>query len=267
MKTKIQYAINGLILKQSLRIATVLLLIVLLAFVVPDERKVRVWMIGDSTMCYYEPSRAPLMGWGMPFAGFFDSSVIIENRARGGRSTRTFISENRWNPIVDSAKAGDYVLIQFGHNDEAKEERYKDRYTSPEDYRKNLEKFITEARLKKANPILITPVTRMRFDKEGKIQETHKEYSAIVLEVAAAKQVLVIDLDKLSRELLQQLGPEASKLLFMQLESGEHPNYPDGSKDNTHFNELGARKMAQIVLAEMKRMHIQLIDHIVKKKS
>src|SRR6476646_11702879 len=126
-----------------------------LAFITPPERKVKVYLIGDSTMCTYEPSRAPLTGWGMPFVNFFDSTVEIINRARGGRSTRTFISENRWQPIADSLLEGDYVLIQFGHNDEAKEEKYKDRYTSPADYRTNLLRFIAETRRKKANPVLI----------------------------------------------------------------------------------------------------------------
>ena len=134
-------------------------------------------MIGDSTMANYETNRAPLAGWGMPFVYFFDSTVTVDNRARGGRSTRTFISEGRWQPIADSMQEGDYVLMQFGHNDEAKEERYKDRYTPVPDYRSNLIKFITETRHKKANPVIITPVTRMRFDKEGIQQETHKEYT------------------------------------------------------------------------------------------
>ncbi|MBD0279643.1 MAG: rhamnogalacturonan acetylesterase, partial [Flavisolibacter sp.] len=154
------------------------LLLLLLSSALPPKKKIKVWLIGDSTMCTYEPARAPLTGWGMPFVYFFDSTVIIDNRARGGRSTRTFISENRWQPIADSLQEGDYVFIQFGHNDEAKEEKYKDRYTPVPDYKTNLIKFITETRAKKATPVLITPVTRMRFDQEGKIMETHAEYTA-----------------------------------------------------------------------------------------
>lgn len=123
--------------------------LLLLAFMPPKE-KIKVYLIGDSTICEYPLSRAPLTGWGMPFKTFFDSTVIVDNRARGGRSTRTFISENRWQPIADSLKAGDYVLIQFGHNDEAKEARYKDRYTPVPDYKTNLIRFITESRAKKA---------------------------------------------------------------------------------------------------------------------
>jgi len=235
----------------------------LMAFVLPPKKKIKVYLVGDSTMCTYEASRAPLTGWGMPFVNFFDSSVVIDNRARGGRSTRTFISENRWQPIADSLQEGDYVLIQFGHNDEAKEEKYKDRYTPVPDYKNNLIKFITETRAKKANPVLITPVTRMRFDKDGKVEETHAAYSAAVWEVGRQYNTPVIDLDAKSRELLQQFGPANSKLLFMQLDSLEHPNYPAGQKDNTHFTEFGARRMAELVLAEIRNLKLELADRIV----
>lgn len=233
------------------------------AFSFPPKKKIKIWMIGDSTMCLYESNRAPLTGWGMPFANFFDSTVTIENKARGGRSTRTFISENRWQPVADSLSEGDYVLIQFGHNDEAKEEKYKDRYTPVPDYKTNLIKFITESREKKSIPVLITPVTRMRFDAAGKIQETHVEYSAAVWEVGKAYDVPVIDLDTKSRNLLQKFGPEYSKMFFMQLDSLEHPNYPDGQKDNTHFNEFGARRMAELVLAEIRNLKLELAERIV----
>lgn len=213
-------------------------------------------------MCTYEPNRAPLTGWGMPFVYFFDSTVTIENRARGGRSTRTFINENRWQPIADSLKEGDYVLMQFGHNDEAKQPQYADRYTTPEDYKKNLIKFINETRSKKAIPVLITPVTRMRFDSTGKALSTHEEYSGLMYEVAKQTDAPIIDLDKKSLQLLEQMGPIASKLLFNQLEPGEHPNYPQGIKDNTHFSEFGARKIAQIVLAEIKALNLELAGRI-----
>ena len=245
------------------RIFIIAVTLALAAFIVPQKKKIKIYLIGDSTMCLYETNRAPLTGWGMPFANFFDSTVTIENKARGGRSTRTFISENRWQPIGDSLNEGDYVLIQFGHNDEAKEERYKDRYTPVPDYKTNLIKFITESRAKKAIPVLITPVTRMRFDAAGKIQETHIEYSAAVWEVGKAYDVPVIDLDTKSRNLLQQFGPEYSKMFFMQLDSLEHPNYPDGQKDNTHFNEFGARLMAQLVLVEIRNLKLELAERIV----
>lgn len=226
------------------------------------EKKINVYLIGDSTMCDQEISRTPVTGWGTPFKTFFDSSVLIDNRAKGGRSTRTFISENRWQSVSDVLKKGDYVFIQFGHNDEAKEPQYAARYTPVPDYKINLEKFIRETRAKKATPILLTPVSRMRF-KDGVQQETHVEYTAAVFEVASQLKVAVIDLDKMSRDLYQQLGPENSKFLFMQLAPLEHPRYPDGQNDNTHFNDYGARRIAQIVLAEIKKLDLDLSSRIV----
>jgi lysophospholipase L1-like esterase len=246
-------------MKQLLCIAAVLFT----AFIYPPKKKIRLYLVGDSTMCEYETSRAPLTGWGMPFKYFFDSTVQVDNRARGGRSTRTFISENRWQPIADSLQEGDYVLIQFGHNDEAKEEKYKDRYTPVADYKTNLVTFITATREKKAIPVLITPVTRMRFDKDGRIEETHKEYSAAVWEVGKQYETPVVDLDAKSRDLLQQFGPATSKLLFMQLDSLEHPNYPNGQKDNTHFTEFGARRMAELVLADIRQLKPELAERII----
>ena len=234
-----------------------------IAFSPPPKKGIKVYLIGDSTMCEYEPQRAPLTGWGMPFRYFFDTTVTIDNRARGGRSTRTFLEEDRWQPIAENLQEGDYVLMQFGHNDEAKEERYKDRYTPVPVYKTNLVKFIIETRAKKANPVLITPVTRMRFNN-GKQVETHTEYTAAVFEVGRQYGVPVIDLDRKSRDLLNSLGPQLAKHLFMQLEPGEHPAYPEGQNDNTHFNAYGARRMAQLVLAGMKEQGIELAERVVK---
>src|ERR1700712_943550 len=216
-------------MRKSIRsLVTGMSVLFLLSFSGPVKKKIKVYLIGDSTMCTYEPNRAPLTGWGMPFVNFFDSTVVIDNRARGGRSTRTFISENRWQPIADSLQAGDYVMMQFGHNDEAKEEKYKDRYTPVPDYKNNLIKFITETKAKGAFPVIITPVTRMSFDKDGKQKETHVEYTAACYEVAAAQNIPLIDLDKMSRQLVQELGPQNAKLLYMQIDPDVNPIYPEG---------------------------------------
>ncbi|MDQ8004130.1 MAG: rhamnogalacturonan acetylesterase, partial [Pedobacter sp.] len=166
-----------------------------------------------------------------------------------------------WDTALSTMKKGDYVFIQFGHNDESKEK--VDRYTSPEQYKENLVKFVSEARAKQATPILITPVSRRKF-KDGNALETHKEYTPLVKELAAKLNVPLIDLDEKSRQLYQQFGEENSKLLFLQLQANEHPNYPEGKVDNTHFSELGARKIAQIVLQEIKNLKLPLADKIVK---
>lgn len=246
--------------KRSIFILGVFLI---LSFAWYQPKKIKVYLIGDSTMCLYEANRFPITGWGMPFANYFNPEVTIDNRAKGGRSTRTFLSENRWQPIADSLQEGDYVLMQFGHNDEAKEPKYADRYTPVPDYKKNLVKFITETRNKKGIPVLITPVSRRQFDQAGNIKETHIEYSKAVYEIGEELKVPVIDLDKKSRELLQSYGPENAKLLFMDFPAGVEPNYPEGQHDNTHFTDYGARKLAEIVLAEIKRLHLGLANYIV----
>ncbi|RZK36749.1 MAG: rhamnogalacturonan acetylesterase [Hymenobacter sp.] len=224
----------------------------------PPPHKTKIYLIGDSTMAQKVRTTFPETGWGMPLGTFFDTTVVVDNRAQNGRSTRTFLAENRWQPVVDALQPGDYVFIQFGHNDEA--QNYPDRYTAPEDYRRNLIKFVTETRSRRGLPVLLTPVTRRKFDKAGKIQETHVLYSAATVAVAKEYKVPLVDLDRLSRELLQQFGAENSKYLFLQLESGDHPNYPLGRNDNTHFSELGARKMAQLVINDLWAQHIALAE-------
>lgn len=227
----------------------------------PGKKPINIFLAGDSTIAIKETKAYPETGWGMPFQYFWDSTVTVVNKAKNGRSTKTFISEGHWKSIVDEAKEGDYVLIQFGHNDESVEK--KERYATPDTFKMNLTKFVLETRAKKATPVLITPVSRRKFDKEGKALETHVAYSALTKEVAAEQQVLLIDLDEKSRALYQQFGESSSKLLFLQLQPGEHPNYPEGKVDNTHFSELGARLIAQIVLAELKKSQTELTERIV----
>ncbi len=229
----------------------------------PGE-KITIWLIGDSTMSVKDPKAYPETGWGMPFVNFWDSTVKVDNRAMNGRSTRTFLEENRWAPVVANLQEGDYALIQFGHNDEVPT---KVQYTPPADFMTNLSKYITETKARKAIPILLTPVARRKFDNLGNIVETHQEYATLVRTVAIREQVTLIDLDSLSQQLLQQLGPVQSTLLFNHLVPGEHPNYPDGKTDDTHFNELGARKMAELVLAAIRKQVPALATRIVKQKS
>jgi lysophospholipase L1-like esterase len=237
-------------------------LLIMTSFTLPPK-KITIWMIGDSTMAIKEPKAFPETGWGMPFVQFWDSTVKVDNRSKNGRSSKSFTAEGLWKPVVENMKEGDYLIIQFGHNDESKDKG--ERYSTPEEFKANLVSYINQARSKKAIPILITPVGRRKFDEAGKIKETHLGYSDLVRQVAREQNTPIIDLDKKSQELYQQMGLETSKLLFNYLEPGEHPNFPNGVKDDTHFNELGARRMAEIVLAEIREMHIELADRIVKR--
>lgn len=246
------------------RLTACFLFFILASFTPPQNKKIKIYLVGDSTMCLYDKTRFPQEGWGMPFANFFDSSVQIDNRARGGRSSRSFMAEKLWQPILDSLQEGDYVLIQFGHNDPANSADHPDRKTTPEEFGKFLTQYVTEARSKKAIPILITPVTLRKFDKDGKVMETHAPYSQVMMDVAAANKVPLIDLDGKSRELVQKLGPDFSKYLYLDFEPGDTPNYPRGYHDLTHFCDFGARKMAEIVLNEIRAQNLELANHIVK---
>lgn len=245
-----------------IKIYILVIAFVVSAFKLANEKPVKVWLIGDSTIAQKQSNKYPETGWGMPFANYFTADVQVKNKAKNGRSTRTFLQENLWQPIVDSLQEGDYVFIQFGHNDES--QKHPDRYTSPEDYRINLLRFINETKAKNATPILITPVSRRYFDKEGKIKQTHLPYSDVVRKLAKEQQVSMIDLDEMSRNLYQQFGDEDSKLLFLDFPAGLHPNYPDGVKDGTHFNEYGARRIAELVLQEINKQQIGLAKYIVK---
>ena len=232
-----------------------------MAFGFPAKKKITVWLIGDSTLSVKEKKAYPETGWGMPFTAFWDSTVIVDNRAKNGRSSKSFFAENLWQPVLNNLQEGDYVLIQFGHNDESKDKG--ERYSSPEEFKSNLARYVNESRSKKATPVLITPVTRRKFDEAGQIKETHGGYADLVKQVASENNVPLIDLNEKSKSLLQQMGPEASKYLFNYLTPGEHPNYPDGKQDDTHFSEFGARKMAEIVLSEIKTLKLELADRIV----
>lgn len=241
-------------------IPAILLIALLSAAFIQQPRKITVYLAGDSTMANKVVNARPETGWGMPFYAFFDTTARVDNKAKNGRSTKSFIAEGIWKSITDSLQAGDYVLIQFGHNDEVPS---KATYTPKTEYQANLERMINETRKKGAYPVLITPVARRKFNAAGQVEGTHEEYSAIVRQVASTQQVPLIDLDKESQALLQQFGPEDSKMLFNYLKPGENPNYPDGRADDTHFSELGARKMAEIVLKDIRALHLGLADYIV----
>ncbi len=245
---------------EGTKVRGILLAFLLMSFV-SDNTKLTIWLVGDSTMSIKDKSAYPETGWGMPFAVFFDSTVTINNVAENGRSTKSFIEEQRWQYVMDNLHAGDYVLIQFGHNDEVKEK--VGRYTTPEEFLNNLDRFVKDVRSKNATPVLITPVARRKFDSSGKIIDTHQQYAQLVKDVAKKDAVALIDLNALSMQLLQQTGPENSKFFFNYLKPGEHPNYPNGHEDDTHFDELGARKMAELVLHEIQAQQLPLAQHIV----
>jgi lysophospholipase L1-like esterase len=228
--------------------------------------RITVHLAGDSTMAEKLPEKRPETGWGERLQEHFDSSrVRIVNHARNGRSTRTFIEEGRWQAIVDSLRPGDYVFIQFGHNDESKDK--VDRYTPPDAYKANLRRFVADARAKRAIPVLLTPVVRRRFDSTGTFYDVHGEYPDLVRAVAAELRVPLLDMHRRSEALLRSYGPDRSRALFLQLRAGEHPNYPAGIEDNTHFSPTGAALMADLAVAAITDARLPLAKLLIRRDS
>jgi lysophospholipase L1-like esterase len=226
-----------------------------------QSRPITIFLAGDSTMAAKLPEKRPETGWGEMLGQHFRTGKVeIENRAMNGRSTKTFLSEGRWQSIVDALKKDDYVLIQFGHNDSSKEKG--ERYAPPADYRKNLMRFVEEVRAKKAHPVLLTPVMRRRFDKDGKFYDTHGEYPDIVRAVARELDVPLIDMHRESEKVIIRYGVEGSRELFLQLKPGENPNYPNGVDDNTHFSPLGGEEMARLAVDGIRQSKVGLRKYL-----
>lgn len=228
------------------------------------KNRVTVYLAGDSTLSDYGSKAAPRAGWGQVLQWFFDDKVVVKNEAAAGRSSKSFIDEGRLDRILRRIGKGDYLFIQFGHNDQKIEDL--SRYTEPSTtYKSYLKRYIDGARAKKAIPVLVTPVERMRFTADGMARDSHGEYPKAMRELARDENVPLIDLTALSKALFQELGPERTKDVFLWLDEGEHENYPQGIQDSTHFQEDGAWKMAGLVVDGIKELNLSpLKAHILK---
>lgn len=222
---------------------------------------VQIFMAGDSTMAIKDPKDYPETGWGVPFEFFFAPEHTFINLAKNGRSTRTFINEDLWQVIEDNITTGDFVFIQFGHNDQSKHK--KDRYTTPEQYEANIRNMIRVTESKGASAVLMTPITRRHLKDDGGLKLTHP-YADLVRQIAKDTGVSFIDMENLTKAYFEQLGAEQSALRFMHIKPNLHPNYPNGITDNTHLNQLGAREVAQIVLQELRRINHPLVGLLRK---
>jgi lysophospholipase L1-like esterase len=221
-----------------------------------NQRPIHVFMIGDSTMANKDIKAEPERGWGQMLPQFFMDKIIICNHAQNGRSSKSFIDEGRWKTVLDSMQRGDYVIIQFGHNDSKTDSaRHTDPRTS---YRANLIRFITETKNKGAIPILCTSIVRRKFDDKGQLTDTHGEYPVVTREVAKEFNIPLIDLQKKTEKLVSELGPEKSKNLFVYTLAGEYPNRPEGTKDDTHLNKEGATKIAGLAVDAMNEINLPL---------
>ena len=221
-------------------------------------KNITVFTIGDSTMANKKAEVAPETGWCQAFPAFVDQTVVIKNRAVNGRSTKSFITEGRWKAVLDSLLPGDYVFIQFGHNDEKIQDstRYTEPFTS---YRKNLERFVRETREKGATPILFTSIVRRKFEN-GFLTDTHGNYPVVVRQVATEMNVPMIDLQLLTAGAVTALGDEASKSIYLWTPPTD--KFPEGRKDDTHLRVEGATLVAKLAAQQLTLLDNSLAKHL-----
>lgn len=239
------------------------------------QKIVKVYLIGDSTVADYtleqdyQAKRFPIAGWGQVFQQFLSGanrkqlkhiikadSALVDDRAKGGRSTRTFFEEGRWSEVFRLLKKNDVVMMQFGHNDAAVDK--PERYVNISGYKEYLRLYIQQAREKGALPILLTPVARNYPWKDGKLNNVHGEYPQAAKDVAKELNVPLIDLNHLSIESFSSKGQEyVTTHYFMNLSEGKYEAYPKGQKDNTHFQPEGATEVARLVFEGMKQISVK----------
>ena len=211
-----------------------------------------IFLVGDSTMAN-KPliPENPERGWGQMLPPYFKAGVRVENHAMNGRSSKSFRDEGRWQAVEDKLKPGDWVVIQFGHNDEKDQDLA--RFTTPfGSFKTNLMQFVSETRARGANPILATPTARRKFDDSDKPVDTHGDYVKAVRAVAAEQGVPLIDLNRRSDDLLRREGPELSKKIYIYVTAEEYPALPKGRQDDTHFCAYGASRMCDLAVGEIK---------------
>ena len=215
----------------------------------------RVHLAGDSTMAD-KPTDPPNPehGWGQLLPKFFKDTGVVVNHAANGRSTRSFIAEGRWQKLIDALRPGDWVIIQFGHNDE------KIFPTARGEFQENLRRFVANVRAKEANPVLATPCARRSFDEAGKLVDTHGDYPGAVRAVAMETKVPLLEMNLLTMELERAHGIEGSKRLHLWIAAGVYQRQPDGYEDNTHYSAYGAERVAALAVQEILRLRLPLAE-------
>lgn len=227
----------------------------ILLFSAATTRPVTVFLIGDSTCANKTAEARPETGWGEKLGDFFTDKVRIANHAVNGRSTKSFRSEGRWDKVLSQVHKGDFIFIQFGHNDEKLED--PKRGTTPDEYADNLRRYVKEAQELGAHPVILTPVVRRRFGSDGKLTPSHGEYPASARRVAEELNVPMIDMEQKTAKLVQEYGEEGSKKLYMYVSREDYPNLKTDKKDGTHTCELGAVKFAGLVAEGIRELELR----------
>ncbi|HRE50527.1 MAG TPA: rhamnogalacturonan acetylesterase [Flavitalea sp.] len=259
-------------MKKLIRYSFLLLIsgIFLTAFI-QNKKRIVIYSIGDSTMADYDISRLseeyggenyPLRGWMMKLSPFFKETVIIRNIAKSGRSSKSFRNDGLWDTVIRNIRPGDYVFIQFGHNDQKPDTA---RHTDPPAFRENLLNYINEAREKGGRPVLFTSIVRRAFDEKQVLIDTHGEYVTVVRSLAAETHTPLIDLNKMTGDLVEALGPEDSKSLFLHIPPGVFAKLPEGRADDTHLSQKGALEVSRMAVEGIRKLKLPLAKQLKRK--
>jgi lysophospholipase L1-like esterase len=229
-----------------------------------SQRVTRVFIAGDSTAQGYDTARTLQRGWGQCLESYFDGKIQVVNLAKAGRSSGSYINEGRWDTLIAQVKKGDYVMVQFGHNDTSTK---PDRYVSPEDYKQNLTRFCHEAKARKAHPVILTSIVMREFrnDTLMALRPHFAEYVGLARQTAKEIGVPLIDLNKMTTDTVRALGDEASKKLYFWVKEGESPNPKEVKQDDTHLRQAGANLYAGYVAASIRKQGLKPLSKHLKK--
>jgi len=228
-----------------------------------ELKPLKLHLVGDSTMSDKPNLAYPERGWGQLLPQFLLPQLTVVNHAANGRSTRRFINEGRWQLVLTELAAGDYVLIQFGHNDSKQSDPA--RYAAFDgDYQLFLQQFINQVREHGATPLLASSICRRNFAEDGSLKRDLADYASAAAQVAEKTGVTFFDLQKTSCDLWQQLGVNDSQPYFIQVPAGLYQKFPQGKVDNTHLTLQGASKIAQFFVQDLQRQQHPLASYVYR---
>ena len=216
-----------------------------------------IFLCGNSTVV--DQDYEPWASWGQIIPRFFNDKICFANYAESGESANTFIAAGRLKKALSQMKKGDYIFMEFGHNDQKQKGPGKGAYYS---YMTSLKTFIDEARARGAHPVLVTPTQRRSFGPDGKIKDTHEDYPEAMRWLAAKENIPLIDLNEMTRTFYEAMGVEESKKAFVHYPAGTYPNQTKDFADNTHFNPYGAYEIAKCIIEGMKKLNLPIIQHL-----
>lgn len=224
-----------------------------------DDSCKTIYLCGNSTVV--DQDDEPWASWGQMIPRWFNQNVAIANYAESGETAASFIAAGRLKKALSMIKPGDYIFMEFGHNDQKEKSPGKGAYYN---FSMNLKIFVDEARAHGATPIFVTPTQRRSFDNNGKINETHGDYPAAMMAVAKRENVQLIDLHQMTRELFETLGVDNSRKALVHYPANTFPRQPKALEDNTHFNPYGAYEVAKCIVMGIKELDLPIVKDIKK---